>query len=250
MNDQEKAYLRRALEEKLLTIEQVDELRKEIERTGRPLMEVVSSGTRMGLLSTPPAPAVPPAPATPPSSAKRPGHFAKAAKIPPLYAALLAASCLIFSGLLIATVVKMRANTAKDRELAIEQSKNMTETERLSAEARVGYQRSIIEARESKAKQSLAKAREAMARAGDRPTSNPEVVLALNEAFVGYNGYLDVLPDDADVRIERAKTHQMRRNYDLAIADLERAAQLKPERAQALKDQVSQLRLLLARNPK
>jgi uncharacterized protein YciI len=79
---------------------------------------------------------------------------------------------------------------------------------------------------------------------------SPEAVLALNEAFVGYNGYLEVLPDDADVRIERARTHQMRRNYDLAITDLERAAELKPERAQALKDQVSQLRLLLARTPK
>src|SRR5436853_1052222 len=214
MNDQEKAYLRRALEEKLLTIEQVDELRKEIDRTGRPLMEVVSSGTRMGLLSTPPTPAPPPRPSAPIDVPKP----AKAAKIPPLYAALLAASCLIFSGLLIATVVKMRENTAKDRELGIEQSKNMTETERLSAEARVGYQRSIIEARESKARQSLAKAREAMARVGDRPSSNPEVVLALNEAFVGYNGYLDVLPNDADVRIERARTHQMRRNYDLAIS--------------------------------
>jgi len=246
MNDQEKAYLRRALEEKILTIEQVDELRKEIQRTGRPLMELVSSGMRMGMPLPSPVPASPPRSTAPIAVPQQP----KAAKIPPLYAALLAASCLIFSGLLVATVIKMRENTTKDRELAIEQSKNMTETERLSAEARVGYQRSIIEARESKAKQALAKAREAMARAGDKPASAPEVVLALNEAFVGYNGYLDVIPDDADVRIERAKTHQMRRNYDLAIADLERAAQLKPERAQALRDQVSQLRLLLARNPK
>jgi len=144
----------------------------------------------------------------------------------------------------------MRENTAKDRELAVEQSKNMSETERKSAEARVGYQRSIIEARETKAKESLAKARQAMARVGDKPATSPEVLLSLNEAFVGYNGYLDVIPDDADVRIERAKTHQMRRNYDLAIVDLERAAQLKPEFAKGLQDQIAQLRLFLARTPK
>jgi len=81
-------------------------------------------------------------------------------------------------------------------------------------------------------------------------TASPDLAQALNEAFVGYNAYLDVLPDDADVRIERARTHQLRRNFDLAIADLERAAELKPDRAPALRDQVAQLRLLLARTPK
>jgi hypothetical protein len=157
MNDQEKAYLRRALDEKLLTIEQVDELRKEIQRTGRPLMELVSSGMRMGLLASPPDPSPPPRPAAPVDALPQ----SKAAKIPPLYAGLLAASCLIFSGLLIATVIKMRENTAKDQELAVEQSKNMTETDRKAAEALLGYKRSVIEAREAKAKQSLAKARAA-----------------------------------------------------------------------------------------
>jgi tetratricopeptide (TPR) repeat protein len=174
----------------------------------------------------------------------------KAAKIPPLYAGLLAASCLIFSGLLIATVIKMRENTARDQELAVEQSKNMTETDRKAAEALLGYKRSVIEAREAKAKQSLAKARAAMARVGNSPANTPEATLALNEAFVGYNGYLEVLPDDADVRVERARTHQLRRNYDLAIADLERAAQLKPETAKACQDQIAQLRLFLARERK
>jgi hypothetical protein len=81
-------------------------------------------------------------------------------------------------------------------------------------------------------------------------SGTPEYTQALNEAFIGYNTYLDVLPDDVDVRIERAKTHELRRNYDLAIIDLERAATLKPAQAPALKDLVSQLRLLIARTPK
>src|SRR6266480_3055002 len=56
--------------------------------------------------------------------------------------------------------------------------------------------------------------------------SATEISLALNEAFVGYNMYLEEIPDDAPVRVERARTHELRRNYDKAIADLERAIEL------------------------
>ena len=76
-----------------------------------------------------------------------------------------------------------------------------------------------------------------------------QVALALNEAFIGYNMYLKEIPDDAAVRIERARTHQMRRNYDLAIADLERAIQLQPTLAASLRERIAQLRLFLARKP-
>jgi hypothetical protein len=62
--------------------------------------------------------------------------------------------------------------------------------------------------------------------------------------------YLDVNPDDAAVRIERAKTHELRRNYDLAIADLERVIQLQPASAKMFQDKIAQLRLFLARSPK
>jgi tetratricopeptide (TPR) repeat protein len=259
MNDQDKALARRALETKQLTIEQVEEIRTEVDRTGRSFEEVVRS---RGLLAAPkPAAPVPPvAPRVVPLSPPHLGPLWEAirnrnsgSRIPPLYSALLTASLLIFAVLLLLTVTRMRENSSKDQDLAVEQSKNVAEAERRSAEALRGYQRSIIEAREAHARQALAKAREAMARADERlktAASSPEIRLALNEAFVGYNTYLEELPDDADVRLERARTHQLRRNYDLAIADLERVIELKPESAKTCQDRIAQLRLLLARTPK
>lgn len=242
MNEQDKLVARRALEQKRLTIEQVEEVRVEVDRSGRSFEAVA---VERGLLK----PVSPPVDVPVPQ--KRPHVPAPAKpKIPLLYLALMAASFVIFAGLLIATVVKMRQQTAHDQDLAVEQSRNMTEADRRSSEARIGYQRSIVERREARAKEALAKARLAMTRAAAAPANSPEATLALNDAFTGFNAYLDVLPDDADVRVERARTHQMRRNYDLAIVDLERAAELKPDRAAALKDQVAQLRLLLARTPK
>jgi tetratricopeptide (TPR) repeat protein len=264
VNEQDKAFARKALEEKRLTIEQVQEIRAEVDRSGRPFEEVAIA---RGLLRAPkpapisaPPPPAPPAPVGPRVPADRKSPLEEAlekllpsSRFPRLYFLLLVASFVIFAGLLLLTVNKMQENSSKEQDLAVEQSKNITEAERKSAEAMRGYQRSVIEAREAHARQGLAKAREAMARVDDRmktTSSSPDITLALNEAFVGYNTYLDVLPDDADVRIERARTHQLRRNYDLAIADLERASQLKPDRAAALRDQITQLRLLIARTPK
>jgi hypothetical protein len=249
MNEQDKSLARRLLEAKRLTIDQVEELRSLADRTGRSFEDVARS---RGLLEAPKPAAAPPAPAPAPVPGPPP-KAPKDVRFQILYPALLTASLLIFSILLLMSVSKLSENSSKDRDLAVEQSKVITEAERQAAEARLGYQRAVIEARETRAKEALAKARGAMTRVDERmktAASSPEITLGLNEAFVGYNTYLEVLPDDADVRMERARTHQLRRNYDLAIADLERAAQLRPERAQALKDQVSQLRLLLARNPK
>jgi tetratricopeptide (TPR) repeat protein len=251
MNEQDKAFARRLLEEKRLSIEQVQEIRAESARSGRSFREVAASRGHLEIPRTvpPPAPAAPP----PPVVRKIPTGSPAGSRFPALYTGLLTASFLIFSLLLLLSLSKLKENSSKDRDLAVEQSKVITEAERLAAEARLGYQRSVIETREARARQALAKARLAMARVDERmkaTATSPDITLALNEAFVGYNTYLEALPDDADVRIERARTHQLRRNYDLAITDLERAAELKPERASALKDQVSQLRLLLARNPK
>jgi hypothetical protein len=101
MNDMDKAVARRAIEEKKLTIEQVEALRAEVDRTGKSFLEVAQA---RGLL----APPKPPAPRAP--------------SVPILYQALLAASVLIFSGLLLATLSRMRERTKKDDDLAIEAS--------------------------------------------------------------------------------------------------------------------------------
>jgi hypothetical protein len=237
MNEDDKVFARRALQEKRLTIEQVEEIRREVERSGRSFKDVAASRV------PPKAPTASPIPADP-APRKR--------TIPLPYEILIVVTLLIVLGVPV-SVWRIIQTSKKDVELALESEKSIVDSDRKAAEARVGYQRSIIEARETRAKEALAKARDAMARVDARmrtTATSPEITLALNEAFVGYNAYLDVLPDDADVRIERARTHTLRRNYDLAIADLERSADLKPERAQALKDQAAQLRLLLARNPK
>jgi len=226
MNEQDKAFARRMLKEKRLSIEQVELIKKTVDGGGGAFRDVAIG---RGLLSA--------------------ADFLPKPKkvLEPVYIILMAASAMIFVSLLFLTIHRAQERSKHDEELAVETSKSMTDAERKSVEARVGYQRSIVEAREARARENLAKARAAMARATQQPT--PEVAL-LNEAFIGYNAYVDVFPDDAAVRLERVRVHELRRNYDLAIIDLERVAVLRPEQAPALKERVAQFRLLIARTPK
>lgn len=105
----------------------------------------------------------------------------------------------------------------------------------------------------SHARDSLAKARAAMAvveaRSKTTPGS-PDVTRALNGPLADYSAYLETLPDDAEALIERAAIYEHLRRYDLAIADLRRAAQLKPDRAAALEQKIVQLRRLSSQNLK
>jgi len=257
MNEQDKAFARKALEAKTLTIEQVQEIRTEVDRSGRSFEEIALA---KGLIAPKPKPAPPPpkaaappapkpVPAPAPPPAKSPLDFLGGQKLQPLYIVLLAASFLIFSGLLIATVVKMRERSRQDVELALETEQKRIEAERQAIEAGRSYRRAVVSGNEAVARGHLDKARAAMARA-EKAADAAELAKALNEAFVGYNTYLKELPDDVDVRIERAKTHELRRNYDLAIADLEHAINLRRDLEPALRDRITQLRLFLARNPR
>jgi len=228
MNDQDKAAARRMLEEKKLTIEQVEKIRAEVDRTGRPFLEIAAAHVR---------PTVRPPRATP---------------IPILSQALLAASVLIFAGLLIATIVRMRERTRKDDDLAIESEKSNSDSDRKAAQARRGYNQSLVAAKETEAQQSLTKARAAMARVESMlgtGTLPPELTVALNEAFIAYNQYLRVFPDDAVVCVERAKTHELRRHYDLAIADLEHAIAVQPALEPALRNRIANAKMMLSRKP-
>lgn len=228
MNEQDKAVARLALEEKRLTIEQVESIRAEVDRTGRSFNEVAAA---RGLVKAP----------------RR-----RTPSIPILYQVLLAASVLIFAGLLIATIVRMRERTRKDDDLALESEKNNTDSDRKAVEARRGYNQSLVTAKETEAQQNLTKARAAMARVETMLGSGtlpPELTVALNEAFVAYNHYLRIFPDDAVVCVERAKTHEMRRNFDLAIADLEHAITIQPALEPALRDRIAKAKLMLSRKP-
>ncbi len=254
MNPEDKEFARRMLESKRLTIEQVEEIRAEAGRTGRSFRELAEARS-----PAPPARAsgwvsLSETPLTPRGLIwKALAELKNGTRFPPLYAALLGASFLIFAGLLIATVVKLRERSAKDDDLALETERSRAETERLSSEARRGYERTVVSSRETAAKEQLQKARAAMKIVEDKLRAGPPdsaVALLLDEAFVGYNMYLDVLPDDVDVRLERARTHELRRNYDKAIVDLERVIDLRRDLAPGLQDKVIQLRLLLPKSPR
>jgi hypothetical protein len=237
MNEQDKAAARQALERKQLTIEQVEAIRAEVDRSGRPFKEVAKS---RGLLVEP----------TPAASAWK--AFLRNMRLSPLYLGLLIASFFIFAGLLIASLFKLEERSRRDEELMLETARSNAEADRKGGEARRGYTQSLIQGKEAQAREHLGRARAAMARVDsilNTGTLPPELTLLLNDAYVGYNAYLAVLPDDAVVLVERAKTHEMRRNYDLAIADLERAIQLKPEMEVPMKSRIAQLKLLVARKP-
>jgi tetratricopeptide (TPR) repeat protein len=231
MNDRDKAFARLALQRNRLSIGQVEQIRAEVEKSGRSFRDVAVG---CGLLST--TDLLPPAPR----------------EMPTVYFVLLACSLVIFAGLLIASALQIGERSKKDDALAVATSKNMAEADRKSAEARRAYQRSLIETREARAREALARARAAKALADEKlrkEVGSPEAAPHLNEAFSQYNTYLDILPDDAAVRVERADIHELRRNYDRAIDDLERAIELKRELEPALKDRIIQLRLLLPRKP-
>ena len=253
MNEQDKAAARKALESHRLSIEQVQEIRQEVERSGRPFMDIA---VERGLLKRePPVPAPPAAPAPPPpprppaaAPAWLPAAPAPSRKpIPTLYVVLLGCTLLIVLGVPV-SLLRLVERSKKDDDLALETERSRTEADRQAADASRGYKRAVISGNEAVARGHLEQARAAMARA-QKLGDSPERRQALNEAFVGYNMYLQEIPDDVEVRIERAGTHQARRNYDLAIADLDRVIQLRPDLEPSLKDRIAQLRLFLARKP-
>ena len=238
MNERDKAFARESLEKKLLTIEQVEAIRAEADRTGKSFSEAAAA---LGHKIAAPSPV-------------RPlwNEFLKSVRLSPLYLGLLAASFLIFAGLLIASLFKLQERSRRDEELVLETVRSNKEAHRQSAEARRGYTMGVLSEKEAQAREQLAKARAAMARvetilqSGSLPT---ELTVHLNDAFVGFNAYLSEFKDDALVCVERARTHELRRNYDLAIADLEHAISVKPELEPGMKSRIAQLRLLVARKP-
>ena len=226
MNDQDKAAARRALEEKKLTIEQVEQIRMEVDRTGRPFQEVAAAH---GLVNVP----------------------ARRRKIPLFYELLILATLLIVLGVPV-SFLRLFEKSKKDGDLAVETDRSNIDSDRKAADARRGYNKSLVDAKESDAQQSLAKARAAMARVETMLNSGtlpPELTVALNEAFIAYNNYLRVFPDDAVVCVERAKTHEMRRNFDLAIADFEHAITIQPALEPALRDRIAKAKQMLSRKP-
>src|SRR5579862_7563552 len=129
MNEQDKAAARRALEHGRLTIEQVQEIRAEVDRTGSPFEDVARARGLLAPPAPPPAPAVVPAPtpaARPPSPPPaRPRH-----PIEPRQLALFAAGGAVLIALVVSAVAgfnQILERTAHDEELAVESSRNRNE---------------------------------------------------------------------------------------------------------------------------
>ena len=254
MNEQDKAFARTALEEKALTIEQVQEIRAEVDRSGRSFEDCARA---RGYLR--PATAVP---STPPPAPPRPAPVlarapvsapAPAVKkpIPTLYVVLLGCTLLIVLGVPV-TILRLVERSRKDDDLALETERSRVEAERQASDASRNYKRAVVSGNEAVAREHLLKARDAMGRVEKMLLSGrlpPELPAALNEAFVGYNMYLKEIPDDVEVRIERARTHELRRNYDLAVADLERVVDLRRDLEPTLRERITKLRALVARKP-
>lgn len=179
MNERERALVRRVLENKHLSSDQVEQLMAESSRTGRSVREIAIG---RGLLSA------------------MDFQVEAPKQVPTFTIVLIFAGLMVFMGLALLTTRSFQAR--------------------------------------SQARNALAKARvEAPAH-------------ALNDALGDYGKYLETFPDDVDVRIERAGILEQLRRYDLAIADLRRAAQLKPDLAAALEQRIAELRRQSSQRPK
>jgi len=179
VNEQERNLVRRVLESKRLSSDQVDQLMAEGSRTGRSIREIAIG---RGLLSAQDFQAQPPK------------------QVATSTILFIFAGLMVFMGLALLTTRTFQAR--------------------------------------SQARDSLTKARvEGLAH---KP----------NEALVDFTRYLETFPDDVDVRIERAGILEQLRRYDLAISDLRRAAELKPDRAAALEQHILELRRLSSPRPK
>src|SRR6185503_11543580 len=128
MNEQDKAAARRAIEEKKLTIEQVEEIRAEVDRTGRAFQDVAAARGLLAPRATAPTPAPPPRPRQ---------------KIPLLYELLILATLLIVLGVPV-SFLRLTEKSKKDGDLAVESDRRNAESDRHAVEARRGYNQSLV----------------------------------------------------------------------------------------------------------
>ncbi len=158
---------------------------------------------------------------------------------------LILASAVIFCFLLGLTIVELRQRHDRELDRALESAHARRSADQESLRVVRDYERGALAVRQDAARAQLARGRAAWKLADERlrtAPGEPDLILRLNEAFQGYSRYLDVFPDDCDVLLERARVHELRRNPDLALKDLERAAALKPSLAPGLQETLTRLR--------
>src|SRR5439155_17538055 len=113
-----------------------------------------------------------------------------------------------------------------DNWLAEESIEARARADQQAREAGIAYQRSRIANREADAQKSLQKARDLMKFAEERireAPAEPQLHSHLVDATIGFNTYLQEHPDDAPVLVERSRAYELRRDFERALADLDRA---------------------------
>ena len=241
MNPDDRTLAREALIRRRLTIEQVTELQRDYESSGRTFSEAVVARKLMSpeevvsILR----PATPVAPSLTRSA--------------PLFGLLIAGTLAILGILVTLGILLLVRRNERETRLAEESIAERALAEKRAREAAVDYQRSRLVNRETEARAALDKARATLKFAEERireapgePQLNPHLV----EATIGFNTWLQDHPDDAPVYVERSRAYELRRDFDRALSDLDRAIDLKKELAPAFDAKLQELRLQVARPKK
>jgi tetratricopeptide (TPR) repeat protein len=237
----DRTLAREALIRRRLTIEQVTELQKECDSSGRSFGQAAIARRLLGpeevasMLGSRPGPAERPAP------------------VPAVFQRLLLGTLGILGLLLVVSLFHMIQREEKDRRLAEESIIERAKAEQQARDAALAYQRSRVANREVDARKSLDEARRIMAFAEERlreAPAEPQLHPQLVQATIGFNGYLEVHPDDAPVLVERSRAYELRRDFERALADLDRALEVEKELAPKLDPKLQELRLQVARPKK
>lgn len=248
MTPEDRALARDLLLKNALTIEQVTELQQECDRTGRSFSQVAAA---RGLLKPAPA-AAPPAPAPPPPPMPAPAVI-RSPEDARLFQRLMIGTISFLLLLIVVSVLRYAKRQERDRQLAEESVRSDVEADQRAKAVAIEYSRAQLARKEQESRAALDRARGLMKLAEDRlktDPSDPQIHLQVVEATVQFNGYLAAKDGDAEVLLERSRAYEIRRDFERAIADVDRAIELKKELAPAVDARLQQLRLQLARPKK
>lgn len=248
MTPEDRALARDLLIQNRLTIEQVTELQKECDATGRGFRDVALAKGLLKPEKAAPAPApAPPRPTGPRQS------LGESGPIPPLFQRLLVATLGLLVLLIIIGILQYNKRSARDQQLAEESIRAMADADRRAKDVRIAYEREQLQKQEKEFLAALAKARDLMKAAEERVKTapgDPQLYLQLVEATNQFTVYLAGRDTDAAVYVERSRAYELRRDFERALKDVDRAIQLDKELAPKLDPRLNELRLQVARPKK
>lgn len=232
MNPQDRVLAREALVRQKLTIEQVTDLSRECEKSGRSFAD---AAVARGFLDP-----------------ELVGEIlgAKPAPVPPAYPRLLIATMAILVILVIVGLVHLARQHQEELRHADETMRSNAEAERQAADVIVTRQRELLEKKKAEIDAAVARARATMkdAEAARPPaSSDPRMYVRLVEATQGFSRWLEEHPEDAPVLVERARAYELRQDFERALQDIDKAIALRKDLAPALDARLQELRLEAAK---